>query len=84
LRASGIGARTRQSPVYRAWSDALGPELARRAHPVRFERGELVVEVESAAHMQELSNFTGEQYRKLANARLGGEEIRKLAFKLRR
>lgn len=84
MRESGIGARTRQAPVYAAWSRALGSELARRARPVRFSRGELVVEVESAAHFHELSNFTGEQYRKLANDDLGGEEIRKVVFKLRR
>ena len=51
---------------------------------MRFARGELLVEVESAAHFQELSSFTGEQYRVLANRRLGGEEIQKIVFKLKR
>ena len=60
LRASGIGARTRHIPVHQAWNEAVGAALARRARPVRFERGELVVEVDSAAHLQELSAFTGE------------------------
>jgi hypothetical protein len=74
----------REWPVYRAWSDALGPELARRARPVRLRRGELCVEVEGAAQLHELSNFTGERYRRLANDALGREEIRRVVYKLRR
>jgi hypothetical protein len=74
----------REWPVYEAWSNALGRDLARRARPVRFRRGELCVEVEGAAHYHELSNFTGERYRRLANEALGREEIRRVVYKLRR
>jgi len=84
LRASGLGARLRTWPVFRAWIEALGPDLARRAKPVRFERGELVVEVDSATHFQELASFTGEGYRERANARLPKPDIRRVAFRLKR
>jgi Dna[CI] antecedent, DciA len=84
LRASGLGARMRGWPVFQAWIDAAGPELARHARPVRFERGELVVEVVSAAHYQELASFTGEGYRQRANERLARPEIRRIVFRLKR
>jgi len=84
LRASGLGARMRGWPVFQAWIDVAGTELARHARPVRFERGELVVEVGSAAHYQELASFTGEGYRLRANERLGKPEIRRIVFRLKR
>jgi predicted nucleic acid-binding Zn ribbon protein len=83
LKQSGLGERPRDMLVFGAWSEAVGPDLARRAVPVRFRNGELTVEVESAVHLQELKNFTAEQYRREANAKLGREIIRELAFKLR-
>ena len=84
LRASGIGARTRHVPVFRAWNDAVGAGLARRARPVRFERGELVVEVDSSAHYQELVAFTGEGFRERANELLGESCIRRVTFRRNR
>ena len=83
LAASGLGSKLRDWPVYEAWRDALGPELARRARAVDFRRGELVVEVESAAHLHELVSFTGERYRQLTNRRLGRDAVRKVSFKLK-
>jgi hypothetical protein len=84
LRASGLGARMRDWPVYEAWRKVLGNDLSRRARAVDFRRGELFVEVESAAHHAELANFTGERYRQLTNQHLGREAVRKVTFKLQR
>jgi len=84
LRSSGLSARMRHVPVFRAWNEAVGPELSRRAKPVRFERGELQVEVGSAAHYQELASFTGEAYRERANALLRHPEIARVVFRLQR
>ena len=88
LRTSGLGARTGHLRVYRAWDDAAGSTVARRARPVRFERGELVVEVSSAACLQELSAFTGEGIRERANEALketlGEPAIRRVTFRLKR
>ena len=84
LQTSGLGAKLRDSRVYEAWSEALGEDLARRARAVDFRRGELSVEVESAAHLSELKSFTGERYRQLANRHLGSERIRRVAFKLKK
>lgn len=58
--------------------------MSERAKPTNFRFGELTVEVESAAHLHELQNFTGEQYRCEANDRLGEEHIKKILFRLKR
>jgi hypothetical protein len=88
LESSGLARQMRQWPVFEAWSEALGRDLARRARGVHFARGELCVEVDSSAHLHELMNFTGEHYRELANARLreraGKSEIQRLVFRLKR
>lgn len=84
LHASGLGSRVRHGAVYEAWIAVAGRDLARHARPVRFERGELCVEVESAVHLHELANFTGEDLRALANARLGRPEIKRVVFRLKR
>ncbi len=84
LAASGLSERLRHSAVLRVWSEVVGAALARHARAVRFAQAELFVEVDSAAHLHELSNFTGEQYRELANARLGSQQIRRVHFQLKR
>jgi predicted nucleic acid-binding Zn ribbon protein len=97
LTESGIGARLRPSAVFEAWNHAAGDALAAHARPVRFRRGELCVEVDSAAHHHELKNFTGEKLRASANERLaraGGadpvdkrparEQISRIVFRLKR
>jgi len=84
LETSGLSGKLREWPVYEAWSSVLGAELAQHAQPVRFQRGELYVEVDSAAHLHELKNFTAEHYRALANQRLGTASIRRVVLKLKR
>jgi hypothetical protein len=49
---------------------------------VRFQGGELVVEVGSSAHLQELKSFLGEQLRTEANRRLGAETIQRVTFRI--
>lgn len=84
LRESGIGAQLRHARIFSAWAEVLGPRLQSRAQAVRFQFGELTVEVESAPHMHEFQNFTGEQFRRAANARLGSDVIEKVLFRLKR
>lgn len=83
LSASGLGARIRDQRVFDAWNSALGPELARHARPARLRGGELLVQVDSAAHKSELEGFTGEHYLREAN-RLCGQRIARVVFKLDR
>ena len=84
LQVCGLGHELAHWPVYEAWSAVLGSVLARRAVPVSFRNGELCVEVESSAHLQELKSFTGEGFRRQANLRLGEQAISKVVFRLKR
>jgi hypothetical protein len=80
LRSKGLLGGS-QERVFSAWRQAAGEALARRAVPVRYARGELVVEVDSAAHLHELKNFTGESYRERLNDLLGGPQaVRRIVF----
>ncbi len=83
VRDHGLRSGGGYTQVFRAWNEALPAPLRPHAQPVRFRGGELTVEVDSATHMQELKNFTGESYRKKANDRLGKDTIRRVGFKLR-
>jgi hypothetical protein len=40
--------------IWRVWNDAVGPQIARRAQPVRLRGRTLIVAVSSAPWMQEL------------------------------
>lgn len=82
LRDAGIVAAPANQRVFEAWSRVAGP-LARHAEPVRFVRGTLTVEVDSATHRHELENFTGEGLRKQTNRSLGSMLVRKVVFKSR-
>ena len=85
MRAGGLGRKSADWRAMDAWRKALGGNLVRRARPVRFHKGELTVEVDSAAHLQELASFTGEGFRAAANRSLGeAETIRRVTYKLKR
>lgn len=84
LRKSGLGDRCGPPPVFRAFQDAQGKTFARHTRPVRFARGELVVQVASAPHLAELKGFRGEEIRVRTNQLLGRDEVRKIIFRLDR
>lgn len=75
----------RPSPTYErvqaAFREQAGPRLAALAEATRFRRGELLVEVRSAAHAQELASFTGEALRSRINAALGSNVVERIVFK---
>lgn len=83
LRETGLARRRSESPVYAAFEAAAGPDLARRARPVRFARGVLTVEVDSSSHYHELQSFRGEELRQRVNQTLGRADVRRIAFKAR-
>jgi hypothetical protein len=84
IKASGMASKFRDAEAFRAWREALGPTLAARAVPVRFDHGELTLEVRSAAHLHEFQNFSGETYRRAANQKLGAPRITRVVFRLAR
>jgi len=84
LHTTGLDSKLAQARVFGAWREAVGETLAKRAQAVRFQGGELLVEVQSAPHLHELTNFTGERYRVLANKKLGAARIARVVFQLQR
>jgi hypothetical protein len=83
LRERGLSSGSRHARVFRAWNEALGSPGRDRSEPVRFQAGELTVEVASSVHLQELKNFTGEDVRRRANEKLGTDAIRRVVFRLK-
>lgn len=83
LRTHGVRPGQAGDPVFEAWNRAAGP-LAPRAVPVRFQGGELLVQVESSSHLQELTQFTGSKLHAKANAILGERRISRVVFQLKR
>ncbi len=83
LDASGLGSRGRAERVFRAWRGAVDGAVAKHTRPVRFARGELVVEVDSSVVLHELRGFTGDECRRRANAALQRDAIDKLVLKLK-
>jgi len=80
-RATGLDRRRSGARrVFAAFDEAAGA-LARRLRPVRFLRGCLTIEVESAALMAELGAFRAQELRALANELLPRPEIRSLVFR---
>lgn len=69
--------------VFQAWDQSIGAELAKRARPVRFDRGELTIEVDSPTLRHELQSFTGESYRRQTNESLQRELVTRMIFKQR-
>lgn len=84
LREHRITGSRQDEQVLAAWRAVCGPRLAQRSRPLRFREGELIVEVTSAAHLQELENFKGEGLRRAANRELGEERIRRIQFQPKR
>ena len=83
LKEAGLHSSPTRHRVFQAWESVLGEAERARSQPVRFQRGELLVEVDSSPFLHELANFRGEGYRRRANESLGKETIKKVVFKLK-
>lgn len=81
LREAGIRASPTEERVLSAYREVAGETLLRVADPTRFQKGELHLVVHSAAQLQELVNFTGEDLRRRLNEHLGSELVRRMSFK---
>ncbi|MBI5434816.1 MAG: DUF721 domain-containing protein [Planctomycetes bacterium] len=83
FKRHGLDEKLRGAAVIRTWDRTVGP-LAARARAVRFRDGELIVEVDSAPHLAELTSFTGENYRRAINQQLGREAVKRVTFQRKR
>ena len=81
LEQGAVFGGLRRQQVVEAWEQAVGREAARCARPVRLRGSTLLVEVDSAAQLQELRNFTGEAKRRALNERLGSPLVARIVFR---
>jgi predicted nucleic acid-binding Zn ribbon protein len=54
LRSRGLAQGVERASVFPEWAELVGPEIARVATPVGFDRATLFVEVRSSAWLMEL------------------------------
>jgi predicted nucleic acid-binding Zn ribbon protein len=54
LSALGLGEGVERASVIPRWEELVGPQIARVAEPVGFDRGTLFVDVRSSAWLMEL------------------------------
>jgi hypothetical protein len=84
-RAHGLTRRRAVPEAHTAFHAAIkatcGAEIARRARPVKFLRGTLTVEVDSAALLAELESFRAEDLRAATNRELGRPDVRRIGFR---
>jgi predicted nucleic acid-binding Zn ribbon protein len=67
--------------VFAEWEEAVGPEIARVAHPHRLDAGTLIVHVKNSAWMNELSLRRSEIMDRL-NARRVRRRFNRIIFRL--
>ena len=77
----GVFGGIREQRVVEAWAEAVGPEILARAKAAQLRGTTLMVEVDSAALLQEMRNFTGEKHRLRANGILGSATILKIIYR---
>ena len=87
LKDNKVAARTESSEVageqaiYGEWKEIVGPEIAARTRIVDVRRGEIIVEVDSAALLNELSTYYSREILDSIREREPFRGIHKIRFK---
>ncbi len=81
LKGTGLLRKDATEPVFDAWNETAGPDLANHCLPLRFTRGELMIEVRSAALLHELENFRTPELLRALQASTDGSKVTRLIFK---
>ncbi len=81
LRSRGLAEGVERASVVPQWPDLVGPEVARVAVPVGFDRGTLFVEVRSSAWLMELEMMERRILARLNEGRRRGR-FDKIVFRL--
>ncbi|HUU42253.1 MAG TPA: DUF721 domain-containing protein [Planctomycetota bacterium] len=83
LEISGLGRRTLQDQVSRAWCEAVGAETAKHTRPARTIRaGVLEVEVDSSSLLAELGGFRRAEILAVLREQVRGKYIEDIRFRL--
>lgn len=81
LRARGLAEGVERASVFPEWAELVGPEIARVANPVGFDRATLFVEVRSSSWLMELEMMERRILAKLNAERRRGK-FEKIVFRL--
>jgi predicted nucleic acid-binding Zn ribbon protein len=81
LRSRGLAEGVERASVVPQWPDLVGPEIARVAVPVGFDRATLFVEVRSSAWLMELEMMERRILARLNEGR-GRGRFEKIVFRL--
>lgn len=68
--------------VFAGWDDAVGPQVAAHARPVRLSEGTLVVEVDEPGWATQLRYLEQDLLRRLAE--VGGQGVERIEVRVRR
>jgi len=79
LREMGLESGLRGWQAVSEWAEAVGPQIARRAHASRFQDGTLWIEVEGSVWLHQLTVLRRDLLRRI-NQRLGADHVRDLRF----
>lgn len=78
----GWGRRQERLHFERAWSEAVGPAYDAHTRVLGFTRGILEIEVASALLVHELKGFHRQRLLRTLRAKLPGQSIKDLRFKV--
>jgi len=81
FQISGLASRLKYLELYTAWEEIVGSEVRAHARIAGFANHKVHIEVDSAAHLQELRSFYAETLLEELRARLPALHIAALVFK---
>jgi predicted nucleic acid-binding Zn ribbon protein len=81
FETSGLAGRLKHLEVYGVWEEIVGPAIARHARIAGFARHKLYVDVDSAAHLQELRTFSKDKILADMRERLPGVLVQDIVFR---
>ena len=80
--ARGWGRRSARLHLERAWSEAVGSDYVGKSRVLGLKRGILEIEVASGVLVQELSHYHKRRLLQTLTAKLPGEKIKDLRFRV--
>ena len=81
LTTSGLGSKLKHLDLYAAWEEVVGPAIRRHTRIAGLAHHKLYVNVDSAAHLQELRNFYKPQLLSDLRASVPGLLIHDIVFR---
>jgi len=81
LQQGGLAQKLKHLEIYDAWGQVVGPAILPHTRIAGFAQNKLYVQVDSAAHMQELQTFYKKQILQALQARVPRVRILDIVFR---